>query len=167
MSIYIYRQNILIIHVPLVHKAAQMWIVRSPIIWDKWLQHIYFVNMSLQWIINYPWWLVGMYVSFVDWWDVMGVVGGVLQFMMIQLEFVTAEAPVDQTWEGALTWKGGTGISSGQDTLFMPLPLLFSSPVTTWFSFWSPPLWVKNKKLSLTASKEICQKFKEFSALQP
>ena len=61
---------------------------------------------------------------------------------------------------GALTWSGGTGMTGGQDPLFMPL-LPFLRPHLQHFSV----LCVKIEKC-LTPTRENCQKFKEFSALQ-
>ena len=55
-----------------------------------------------------------------------------------------------------LTWKGGMGMSGGQDPLFTPLPPFFRSPVAAWFSFFRPHL--EQKYQILTSTKEICQK---------
>ena len=77
---------------------------------------------------------------------------------------------LDKWWKsfgpgGALTWKGSTGMSGSQDPLFTPLLPPFRSPVAAWFSSLDPTL---SEKLEiLTHTREIFQKFKEFSALQP
>ena len=52
----------------------------------------------------------------------------------------------------ALTWKGGTGTSGGQDSLFTPLLPLFRSPVAAWFSSLDPTL-SKNDKFWLLREK--------------
>ena len=55
---------------------------------------------------------------------------------------------------GALTWKGGMGMSGGQDPLFTPLPLLFRSPVAAWFSSLDSTL-SKNNKFWLLREKFV------------
>ena len=66
---------------------------------------------------------------------------------------------------GALTWKGGMGMSGGQDPLFTPLPPFFRSSVAAWFSSLDPHF--EQKYQILTPTREICQNFEEFSALSP
>ena len=63
---------------------------------------------------------------------------------------------------GALTWKGGMGMSGSQDPIFMPLPPFFRSPVAAWFSSLDPHF--EQKYQILTPAREICQKFAEFTS---
>ena len=66
---------------------------------------------------------------------------------------------------GALTWKGGMGMSGGQDPLFTPFLPFFRSPVAAWFSSIDPHF--EQKYHILTPTREICQISEEISALQP
>ena len=49
------------------------------------------------------------------------------------------------TKSGALTLKGGVGMSGGQDPLFTPLPPFFRPPFAAWFSSLDPTLGKNNK----------------------
>ena len=70
------------------------------------------------------------------------------------------------TWNkpqgGALSWKGGTGMSGGQDPFFMPLSPLFRSPVAAWLSSLDPTL-SKNYKFWLLREK-FAKKLNNFSS---
>ena len=57
---------------------------------------------------------------------------------VVELYFHKVHIFSTPTPEGALTWKGGKGMSGGQDPLFTPLPPFFRSPVAAWFSSLDP-----------------------------
>ena len=67
--------------------------------------------------------------------------------------------------QGALTWKGGMGLSDSQDPLFMPLQPFFRSLVAASFNSLNPHF--EQKYQILTPTREIYQKIEEFSDLQP
>ena len=59
-------------------------------------------------------------------------------------------------WEGALTFKGGTGMSSGQDPIFPPLLPIFRHPVTASFNSLEPHF--EQKSQILPSTREIFEK---------